>query len=547
MNFAADLSALFWIIIFAVGMFCVFAPLLARGRLAAKLEKLFSLVTKPVGIVASLSRIKYDIPDVNLACQIIQSWFPHDETESIANAPAPVCGRLTKTVNYNTGAGQVVLQLFYDILLPNSNFVIARRTGTLTCNLRGDLALKQVEIEFVWDGAEHALKDIFSADYQVLHYLLDRIKSEYFCRGFTEIGGASQSRPAESPAKRPVGRQVKQWWRTYSGGAQEQKVYAFWPAPQDYSEAVQSPLVNFKDEGLKKCLPALNTLGIPRVTSGMFASVYQLTGGDEQWAVRCFDTRLIDQQERYKAISSFILSDDLTYTVDFHYLEDGIKCGDTWFPVLKMTWVEGVPLDSYVRENCQNSALLLKLRWEFQIMMEKLRKNGVAHGDLQHGNILVSEGEIYLVDYDAFYVPELAGRHSNELGHANYQHPTRSAKYFGPYMDDFSAFVIDFSLLALIEDPSLLERFNGGDECLLFRKADFVNPDSSRLIAALTRHESDSIRAGVQKLLAYLKMPLEEIPYLESDRPTNIGLAGAELQPGMEKRPAARRPPESLS
>jgi hypothetical protein len=183
-----------------------------------------------------------------------------------------------------------------------------------------------------------------------------------------------------------------------------------------------------------------------------------------------------------------------------------------------------------VRESYKNFAVLQKLRWEFQVMMERLKKNGVAHGDLQHGNILISSGEIYLVDYDGFYVPELAGRHSNELGHANYQHPTRTEKVFGPNMDNFAAFIIDFSLLCLMEDPSLWERFAGGDECLIFRKSDYVDPDASKLITVLKRHESVRISSGVQKLLSYLQMPLDEIPYLESDMPDSIHIDELQLQ-----------------
>jgi hypothetical protein len=530
MNFN-DFSLFMWISIFAIGSVLVFAPLIARGRLATKFEKVLALFSNPNSIVRSLKTVSYDIPDAAIALQIIESWFPHEETEALDGAPTPVCGRISKSMNLAAGQRSLAFELFYELLLPNSNIALARRRGTLICYFRNHPSLRQTEIEYVWDGAEFAFTDIFSTDYKILHYMVDRIRSEFLCRGYKEIAAANEPLVTETRARAIPGAQVKQWWRTYSAGEHGEKVYSFWPSPQDYSEAVQNPSSNFKDAGLKKCLPVLNALGIPRVTSGMFASVYQFKNETEQWALRCFDTRLIDQQERYKAISNFILSDDLTYTVDFHYLEDGIKSGDTWFPVLKMTWVEGQPLDLYVGAHLQDSAALQKLRNEFQTMMEKLRSNGVAHCDLQHGNILVSDaGEIFLVDYDAFYVPELAGRHSNELGHANYQHPTRTEKYFGPYLDNFAALVIDLSLLCLSEDPSLWEKFRGGDECLLFRKSDYVNPETSRLISTLKHHRSQRIVAGVQKLLAYLQMPLTELPYLSAEAPDLIPLAQPQVQ-----------------
>src|SRR5207248_10425515 len=52
----------------------------------------------------------------------------------------------------------------------------------------------------------------------------------------------------------------------------------------------------------------------------------------------------------------------------------------------------------------------------------------VAHGDLQHGNILVRGGSIQLVDYDGMWVPALSGRDATEIGHRAYQHPERSGQ-----------------------------------------------------------------------------------------------------------------------
>ena len=504
-----------------IGLLCVMAPLLA-GKRANKLTKLVALFSTPLQTESSLKKLRYDIPKATLFAQIVESWFPHDETEQIEGTPAPVCGRFSKNLNHITGEGTVALEIFYDIVVPQTRIPLNRRRGKLTMRLHEDLARKQTEVEYLWEGAELALSDMFSIDAKVLRYFIERIKNEFKARGYSELTPGGESQVLEQKSRTLGVRQAKQWWRTYDAGATGQKQYSFWPNPQDYAESVQNPKSNFKDQSLQHCTAVVNELGIPLVASGMFASVYQMRSEEELWALRCFDTRLIDQQERYKAISSFILSDDLTYTVDFHYLEDGIKCGDSWFPVLKMTWVEGQGLDAYVRDNVSNYSTLEKLRWEFQTMMVKMRLNGIAHGDLQHGNILVCSGEIYLVDYDGFYVPKLAGKHSNELGHGNYQHPKRTESVFAPYMDNFSAQLIDFSLLCLMEDPTLWQKFNGGDECLLFRKADFVNPSASKFVAALSHHESGRIRDGVRRLLSYLDMAIENIPYLECDAPVSV-------------------------
>src|SRR5438034_11486371 len=66
----------------------------------------------------------------------------------------------------------------------------------------------------------------------------------------------------------------------------------------------------------------------------------------------------------------------------------------------------------------------------------------MAHGDLQHGNILVRGGSIHLVDYDGMWVPALKGRHATETGHRAYQHPERSEQDYGQEIDRFSVLVI---------------------------------------------------------------------------------------------------------
>ena len=52
---------------------------------------------------------------------------------------------------------------------------------------------------------------------------------------------------------------------------------------------------------------------------------------------------------------------------------------------------------------------------------------------------------------------------------------------------------------------------------MLFRRADLVNPKASQLIKTLQTHPSLRIREANSKLLELLAMPVEEIPYLETN------------------------------
>jgi hypothetical protein len=123
----------------------------------------------------------------------------------------------------------------------------------------------------------------------------------------------------------------------------------------------------------------------------------------------------------------------------------------------------------------------------------------VAHGDLQHGNILVRSGSIQLVDYDGMWVPALRGRHATETGHRAYQHPERSGQDYGQEIDRFSALVIYLSLAALERDATLWERFHTGDN-LIFVQKDFQQAGRSAIWQQLSRigsREIDRLTAAV--------------------------------------------------
>src|SRR5262249_24224520 len=150
--------------------------------------------------------------------------------------------------------------------------------------------------------------------------------------------------------------------------------------------------------------------------------------------------------------------------------------------ILKMEWVEGERLDRYIEKNLSNPSALLSLAKLWVQMVKALRQASVAHGDLQHGNVLVVQGGLRLIDYDGMFVPRLSGRGSHEIGHRNYQLPRRTEADFGLYLDNFSAWVVYMSLIALGVDPELRKHFRGGDECLLFSRQDFEQPHKSDIL-----------------------------------------------------------------
>lgn len=287
-----------------------------------------------------------------------------------------------------------------------------------------------------------------------------------------------------------------------------------WPTPQDYREAIQNPQICFKDPELQSGLPELDKLGLPRPISGGFASVYKIKCGKTEWAVRCFTNNVKDQKVRYDAISLHLSSVNLPYIVPFEYLSEGIKINGNWFPVVKMQWVEGESLLHYIQRYLHNVEILKGLANKWLKMITELHMANIAHGDLQHGNILIHNDEIILIDYDGMYVPCLNGMKSNELGHRNYQHPGRNEEHFGPYIDNFSAWVILISIATVSVDASLWNSLGAGEgeECLLFRQKDFVSPGASRAFEFLELVDDETLRFLVNSFRDVTAIEMPKVP-----------------------------------
>lgn len=294
-----------------------------------------------------------------------------------------------------------------------------------------------------------------------------------------------------------------------------------YPTGGQYQEALQNPSICFKDPVLVAGKPTLDTLGLPKPISGNFASVFTINGSDgKRWAVKCFTRYVADQEIRYQRISKALSGISKPWRVLFDYVPEGILCRGRWYPILKMEWIEAKGLIPFIEAHVWQSSDIVELAAQFARMVGDLSELGIAHGDLQHGNLLVTAtGELKLIDYDGMYVPGLDRLGASETGHANYQSPMRSIRSWGPDLDHFSVWVIYSSLVALAIDPVLWTLLrNEGDEALLFRKDDFVTPTSSRALVLLSQCTDDGLKALSGTLASFWMNDLGNIPALDTKR-----------------------------
>jgi hypothetical protein len=292
------------------------------------------------------------------------------------------------------------------------------------------------------------------------------------------------------------------------------------PTPDQYAGVLLDPASAFADSDLRDCTPVLDRHGRALAITGSFGSVFRLNDPDGRpVGVKCF-TRYSEnpgvQQRRLALISSVLGLVNRRWKVDFEVQPKGVLVGSQWHPILKMDWVHGEGLGSFIDRNLRRPGAVEVVARRFATLVDELAEDGLAHGDLQHGNILVeASSKLRLVDYGGMYVPGLETLGVPEKGHENFQSPDRGDE-FGPHIDRFSAWVIYGSLVALTLEPSLWVRLRAGQgNQLLFNQTDFADPDASPALRALAESGKGGLRALGETLREIWAAGVAWIPKLD--------------------------------
>ena len=213
--------------------------------------------------------------------------------------------------------------------------------------------------------------------------------------------------------------------------------------------------------------------------------------------------------------------------VSWDYQAQGIWIRGAWRPLVKMPWVRGADIHSYIEKNLNDVAGTARLAEEWRTVVLRLKSESFVHGDIQHGNLLVEEGTgnprgvggLRLIDYDSSLVAGQYGLPLRERGHPSYQHPlvlTGKSMLGNPFLDRFPALVVYTALRVLAVAPEVWYRLDNGEN-LLFRREDFADPAQSRAFAVLT--SALGKRPAERRLLDLLRdalaQPLPQSPLPE--------------------------------
>ncbi len=245
--------------------------------------------------------------------------------------------------------------------------------------------------------------------------------------------------------------------------------------------------------------------------TGGFSVVFPYAANGEIWAFRCWHTEMGNICHRIETISKAIQESGANYLCDFTYVDKGIIVDDIVYPTTRMRWIDGVTIKDYICRNRSNKVALEALADKFMAMVQDMHQRGFAHGDLQHGNIIVdNSGRLFLVDYDSFYCKELQGEPDIITGLKDYQHPLRqNNKIVSQKLDYFSELIIYLSIIAIAANPKLVDEFKVEDaDHLLFEALDYVDLQHSKIYQELhnTSYEIDLLLQILEIYLSKTKL-----------------------------------------
>ena len=256
-----------------------------------------------------------------------------------------------------------------------------------------------------------------------------------------------------------------------------------YPSISDYIEALRDAEDSLSE--LKDLRLVYDDQGHPIMSSGNFAVVFKMQAPTGEYhALKCFLRDQEERSERYRLIAEELQYVQSTYLVKFRYLEcelfvDVPNTEGEEYPVLLMDWVDGIPLDQYLKTIINYNYGKDLLAYRFSLLARWLVTQPFAHGDLKPDNICVcDDGSLVLLDYDGMYVPALSGRKPLEQGSPHYRHPLRSTLPFDEHIDDYSLSLILLSLRAIALEKSLYYKYSS-KEYLLLSQQDQLNPYTS--------------------------------------------------------------------
>ena len=254
--------------------------------------------------------------------------------------------------------------------------------------------------------------------------------------------------------------------------------------------------------------------------SGAFATIFKIRDVKLtcDYALRCFiNGGNLQNINRNISISKYLSNINAPFLLKNKVFIEGINIKREYYPIIVMEWSYGKRLNEYVTSIINNNHKITELQIHLMNLSHSLEDLGIAHGDIQSGNVLVEETNtinLKLVDYDPMFIPTLKGEEAVEIGHSSFQHPKRNKSHYDTTIDRFSFWLLLTALEALKFDKKLWNKdlqggFNDEDN-FLFKAKDLQSPQSSPLVQRLKSLQQTSVDFYLNHLLSDSSSPSRE-------------------------------------
>lgn len=283
------------------------------------------------------------------------------------------------------------------------------------------------------------------------------------------------------------------------------------PSIEEIKNTISDPR-NILVNRLNGYSPIPGLLG-PEQYPGGFSIVFPFTNGRDKKALRIWHKEIPEIKKRTAQISSYLSQNtQLDYFIDYEYINNAIRfASGIKLDAVLMDWGDGLTLKDYIdnivhsnTDSKTKTSEIIELAKSFYALFADLHKVHISHGDLQHGNILVSDSKrIKLIDYDSLFVPTMGNKITQVTsGLSGYQHPARSSSAYATEKNDyFSELIIITSLIYISEDINVWDDLSVMDDdySLLFNAKDYRDFKNSIVF-----------KRGISKTNS-LKLLLEEV------------------------------------
>jgi tRNA A-37 threonylcarbamoyl transferase component Bud32 len=313
----------------------------------------------------------------------------------------------------------------------------------------------------------------------------------------------------------------------------------------EYRKRIESDTRNFfrNDPELMQARPIQHPTKPDKIifSAGSMASVFPMMAGGNKLVVKLFFQKIPELAVRYEEIDHALRKIASPNFIKLEYREgpkEGAVMGADYTPYIKMEFVKGKLLHDEVLNLAEkrDGGAFSNLADQWQKIALMMEQEQIAHGDIHAENLLVeTAGRIRLIDLDTMFVPGLRSRNLKcvAYGIPGWQHPKKltDEAHFNERLDRFPALVMYLSLLALSDDPTLLQvqrtpnaqpkartvsgEFIGENEILL-TKNDVQNPHQSGILQRMSGSSNPQIRRVTEAVVRAALGEYDDVPPFSS-------------------------------